>query len=134
MATRCDNGKFSKANRLRSNANLHRGPSSLNTLDRTENEDIIEWKNGRRIVELGKLAEGLGCCSDDGCDRLQDLRRTISEKRYGFGSLLWIQCECGVINKIYTGTYHNPMESRGVRVLYFALHDPGRGGPWGFQF
>ena len=61
MATRCDNGKFSKANRLRSNANLHRGPSSLNTLDRTENEDIIEWKNGRRIVELGKLAEGLGC-------------------------------------------------------------------------
>ena len=84
MGTRYDNGKFSKAARLRSNSNLHRGPSSLNTLDRTGNEDIIEWKNGRRIVELGKLAEGLGV--------------------------------------------------RWVRVLYFALHDPGRGGPWGSQF
>ena len=62
MATRCNNnGKFSKAARLRSNANLHRGPSSLNKLDITENEDVIEWQNGRRIVELGKLAEGLGC-------------------------------------------------------------------------
>ena len=64
------------------------------------------WRVGRRVVELCTLAENLAQCSAQGCDLLQDLRNTLREYRYGLGSLLWIQCSCGQLNKVHTGKFH----------------------------
>lgn len=60
------------------------------------------WREGRRVVELCILAENLAQCSAEGCDLLQDLRTTVSEYRSGLGSLLWIQCSCGQLNKVHS--------------------------------
>ena len=39
--------------------------------------------------QLGVLAEGLGQCDSGVCDKVFDLRNTVSETRSGLGSLLW---------------------------------------------
>ena len=48
----------------------------------------IRWYGGRRVVQLGVLAEGLGKCGSAGCCKTLDLQKTVSEKRFGFGSVL----------------------------------------------
>ena len=71
-------------------------------------QESLSWRDGRRIVELGVLAEALRKWSGEGCSSTLDLRNTESEKRYGFASLLWVRCvECGALNSIKTSTSHN---------------------------
>ena len=47
---------------------------------------VLSWDEGRRVVELGFLAEGLRPCKD--CSNLLELANTLTEKRYGLGSIL----------------------------------------------
>ena len=65
-------------------------------LGEREREDAeITWEDGRRVVELGvlaDLAEGLEACSV--CKEPLQLKNIIEEKRYGLASLLYVQCEC----------------------------------------
>ena len=66
-------------------------------------QEGLSWRGGRRVVELGVLAEALGKYCGEGCSSRLDLRNTESEKRYGFASLLWVRCvECGAFNSINT--------------------------------
>ena len=37
-----------------------------------------------------------------GCEAIQDMRNTVSEHRSGLGSVLWIRCSCGNVDKIQT--------------------------------
>ena len=85
--------------------------SSTRTTDDTDkicDENLesgqITWKTGRRIVELDHLAKQLEHCSD--CEALLNLSNTVSEVRMGFGSTLYIQCECGVLNSVTTNKSH----------------------------
>ena len=71
--------------------------------DEYENEvENISWKDGRRVVELDVLAQGLSKCIRDECKLQLDLRNVVSETRSGYGSWLYISCVCGATNKIKT--------------------------------
>ena len=98
---RGDKGKFIKPQIVKGNSNLRPGSCNSNvpetqshTTNEVEDGEDVSWRDGRRIVDLGELADNLRRCSGGDCDRVQDLRNTISEKRFGFGSLLWIKCDC----------------------------------------
>ncbi|XP_063438315.1 uncharacterized protein LOC134719240 [Mytilus trossulus] len=115
----------SKIKSKRSNffKNLNRSINLQNTNDHTyvkhnyidigaeeEVEDEIEgmvidndWQVGRRIVELGVLAEKMYCCR---CNVPLHLHDTIHERTTGFGSYLHIMCtnqECRTVTDVPTG-------------------------------
>ena len=69
-------------------------------------ESTLVWHDGRRMVELGVLSEGLGECDSSECDKVLDLRNTVSETRSGLGCLLWVRCSCGELNRVPTGKSH----------------------------
>ena len=61
-------------------------------------EHEVSWDDGRRVVELGMLAESLeSCCF---CQQPIQLKNVVDEKRYGLASWLYIQCSCGQINTV----------------------------------
>ena len=100
------NGEFVKNGMLERCQNLKRGsiaPSSEWDISRVLVSDKvgpIEWNEERRIVELGTLAHN---CT---AKAVQDLRNTASKHRSGLGSVLWIRCSCGNVNKIQTSKSH----------------------------
>ena len=69
----------------------------------SNSEENFQWFEGIRIIELGVLAEGLKQCQASGCLKPLQLSNTVRETRAGYGSWLWIWCECGTTNKIATG-------------------------------
>ena len=78
-------------------------------------EEGIKWNDGRRIVDLGVLAEGLGVCSKSGCDSLLDLKNITNETRIGLCSILWVACEeCNQINRVPTGKSHLSEKQRPI--------------------
>ena len=76
----------------------------------------MQWNDGRRVVELGVLAEGLQACSD--CKQPLQLTGVVNEKRYGLGSILNVLCCCGQINTITTGKTHRSAGSRRGVPIY----------------
>ena len=81
----------------------------------TMSEHEVSWDDGRRVVEMGMLAEGLeSCCF---CQRPIQLKNVVDEKRYGLASLLYIQCSCGQISTVRTGKSHRGTDvRRGVPI------------------
>lgn len=78
-------------------------------------EDKFSWRDGRRIVELAYLADQL-CCKD--CNTDLHLRNTTTETRFGYGSILYISCECGLINSVETNKSHRAgVNIRGPKVF-----------------
>ena len=96
-----------------------RGDSEIDVVGTQENDDVdipnlsgvehtdgdtISWNEGRRIVELKVLAEGLKECGEDDCNERLDLRNIVGETISGFGSWLDIECsKCGFETKVPTG-------------------------------
>lgn len=75
----------------------------------------LAWNQGRRIVELRVLADGLVC---EDCTHTLSLANTIEETKLGLGSLLYILCDCGVINSVPTGkTHRREGSTRGVPIF-----------------
>ena len=73
------------------------------------------WNQGRRIVELGVLAEGLVC---EDCSLTLSLINTAEETKLGLGSPLYIFCECGLLNSVATGkTHRRPGATKGVPIF-----------------
>lgn len=69
------------------------------------------------MVELGFLAEGLRACKD--CSNLLELANSLTEKRYGLGSILHIRsCSCGQLNTISTGKSHRSASARRGLPIY----------------
>ena len=66
----------------------------------------IEWCDGRRIVNLKLLANRLEECSNNLCKRPLRLIDVTSEINVGLASLLYINCECGHVNRVPTDTTH----------------------------
>lgn len=64
------------------------------------------WRDGRRIVELGFLADQLKAgCSE--CKKTLNITNIVEETTQGLGSILYIQCEeCSQLNAIKTGKTH----------------------------
>ena len=78
--------------------------------DVTNNPEHL-WNQGRRIVELQVLAEGLAKCSK--CPQPLELKNTVGETRFGLGSLLHIACRhCGQTTKVPTGKRHGSRRNK----------------------
>ena len=58
-------------------------PPSLPTVPSVNKKTKIGWDDGRRIVELGVLAEGLAGGDGEGCNAMLDLRNCSEETRNG---------------------------------------------------
>lgn len=92
-----------------SNFDSARNPKSINRFNAEEetrrtpptsenvhvDNDIID--NGRRIVELGHIAKQLYC---EDCGKPIPLQNTVNEQKYGYGSVLMIECECGSCREV----------------------------------
>ncbi|XP_052680228.1 uncharacterized protein LOC128160995 [Crassostrea angulata] len=64
-------------------------------------ETETEWKEERRIVELGYLAKQLFCHL---CKTPLHLIDTVRERRYGLGSVLHVKCtNCSAVCPVETG-------------------------------
>lgn len=62
------------------------------------------WRSGRRIIELGHVADQMKCTD---CKSPLMFQNIGSETRRGFGSMLYIEChECGTINTVTTNKSH----------------------------
>ena len=84
--------------------------------DIENDEGDVKWCEGRRVVELGCLAESLGKCKNTECTRVLDLRNTIIERQIGLGSVLLVKCECGEMNRVRTGKTHRE-KNKGVPIF-----------------
>lgn len=65
------------------------------------------WREGRRVVELGVLADGLAGCKE--CGLPLQLSHTQGIRDCGLGSFLQVRCRnlwCGHVNVIPTGKRH----------------------------
>ena len=76
--------------------------------DVTDDLDDREWRIGRRVVELGTLADGLKACNL--CGQPLHLSNCVGEKKFGLAQILQVKChypDCGLINDIPTGRKHS---------------------------
>ena len=87
----------------------------------SEEDDLGTWKKtqawrmGRRVVELGLLADALDGCKY--CGVPLRLSNCSQETRYGLSSILHIECDnlsCLLVNMIQTGSHHRTSVSRGM--------------------
>ena len=72
-----------------------------------ETERKNQWRVGRRVVELGVLADGLKGCNL--CGQPLHLSSCIGEQKYGLAHVLQIKCNfpsCGLVNEVSTGSKH----------------------------
>ncbi|XP_062581909.1 uncharacterized protein LOC134243696 [Saccostrea cucullata] len=102
---------------------------NLNILEREEvvdGEEVTtseDWKEGRRVVKLGVLAEGLrGCCK---CGLPLQLSHTISVLTYGSASLLKVCCsntKCNHINHAKTGKKHGRVWDVNTKLSAAIVH------------
>lgn len=67
--------------------------------------ETFAWNEGRRIVDLFELSKQLLCKR---CEALLDLRRIEREDRFGFASVLYVPCVCGVTNELHTSRKQEP--------------------------
>lgn len=67
----------------------------------------LEWRTGRRVVELGTLANGLKACQL--CSQPLHLINTVGERKFGLAQILKVKCmysQCGLVNDVLTGRKH----------------------------
>lgn len=72
-----------------------------------------KWRVGRRVVELGTLADGLKGCKL--CGQPLQLSSCEGEQKYGLAHVLLIRCnfsDCGVLNEVPTGSKHKAGNGR----------------------
>jgi len=79
-------------------------PFQVDTPSTSKVPDCVDV-TGRRVVEIDHLAKQLYC---NDCGKQLNLNNIVNEKRYGFGSVLMIkcECECGSCNEVSTGKTH----------------------------
>ena len=66
----------------------------------------LSWfSDGRRIIEPKYLTEQLqkGC---EDCQQELNITRVVEETRSGLGSTLYVLCDCGNVNQLYTNKTH----------------------------
>lgn len=74
-----------------------------------------QWRVGRRVVELGTLADGLKGCKL--CGQPLQLSSCEGEQKYYLAHVLLIRCkssDCGVLNEVPTGSKHKAGNGRTV--------------------
>ncbi|XP_062600095.1 uncharacterized protein LOC134261710 [Saccostrea cucullata] len=105
-------GKFisvRKQNRLenlkrKENASVNDGKKEQKGTDEQKDKND-SWAEGRRIVELSVLAQGLKECVF--CKDNLRLDACVDETKYGLASILYVKCvKCNNLNSVPTGKRH----------------------------
>ncbi|CAC5378782.1 unnamed protein product [Mytilus coruscus] len=81
-----------------------------------------DWRVGRRVVELGVIADHLQQCKH--CGLPLSLHNTINIKTYGLGSVLKVLCtnkSCGNINAIPTGKHDHKIWDVNTKLALAAI-------------
>jgi hypothetical protein len=63
------------------------------------------WREGRRLVELGVLADGLKACGL--CSQLLQQFNNVDEKTFGLGVILLVQCRYAECSQFFMITTHH---------------------------
>ena len=111
---RSGSGKFSSAKKIAKSTRSRDHLALAHKLNEN-NESIVGTSNsdktpififeGCRIIDLKYVQEQMtGGCSL--CQKTLKLDNVIDETRQGLASLLYIQCECEMTNKIFTSKHH----------------------------
>jgi hypothetical protein len=72
-----------------------------------EGSDSDSWRDGRRVVDLAVLADGLNACQL--CSQPLQLSNCVGEHRKGLGGYVLVQCgytECRHVNSVALGETH----------------------------
>ena len=105
MRVRLLNGRFDSTFRRKKIGNLK---PCLRKETFTDGDIVADstWREGRRVVELGLLADRLNECSQYGQSlQLSDIN---SESHFGLASILHITCRnCQIDNLVSTGSRHS---------------------------
>jgi hypothetical protein len=114
------NGKFAKiqVKKRRRIDKRNEISASAATTTNSGDEKLFSWREGRRVVELGYLAEQLqkGCKE---CEEGLALNNIVEETKQGLGSILYIQCDCGELNSVRTGkTHRDPNKKKVGRPIW----------------
>ena len=120
MECRGANGRFVKTGHKRKLENLNGGQGVGRKVVIREKEDEhveqnlcgigggnMKWKEGRRVVDLDLVANGLEKCCVTGCYERLNLKNVESETKLGLASILWVRCVCGELNKVPTSKSHS---------------------------
>ena len=67
-------------------------------------------------INLQVIAEDLKACDD--CGQPLQLHKTNREVRDGLNSLLYVECICGMMNKVYTNKSHRAEGKKTGRPIY----------------
>ncbi|XP_061195042.1 uncharacterized protein LOC133203237 [Saccostrea echinata] len=81
------------------------------------------WREGRRVVELGVLADGLSGCKQ--CGLPLQLSHTQGIRDCGLGSFLQVRCRnlwCGHVNVIPTGKRHARIWDANTKLATGMIH------------
>ncbi|XP_063412530.1 uncharacterized protein LOC134722744 [Mytilus trossulus] len=82
-----------------------------------DSNSTLAWRDGRRVVELGLLADQLKACKN--CYSPLYLHNCSKEQRYGLGSILYIPCgSCPYTNLINTGKRHRSETSKKGMLIW----------------
>ncbi|XP_062611418.1 uncharacterized protein LOC134273245 [Saccostrea cucullata] len=78
-----------------------------------EDEKRSQWRVGRRVVELGVLADGLSSCQL--CGQPLQLSNCVGENKFGLAHVLLIKCQftdCRLMNEVPTDSQHQTPNGR----------------------
>ncbi|VDI64025.1 Hypothetical predicted protein [Mytilus galloprovincialis] len=84
--------------------------------------DTDEWRKGRRVIELGVLADNLDCKL---CGLPLHLKHAVKINDCGLGSILKIMCmnrNCNHLNNVPTGKRHGRIWDINSKVALAAIH------------
>ena len=120
-------GKFTsvpfkkKVSNLRPNKKRPKQTEEKEQTEKREEFQPASWRDGRRIVELGLLADRLKECRLRRCRQPLHLSDVTSETIYGLGSILHIRCRhCGKDNLVPTGKRHRATGDKGPKRCFDA--------------
>ena len=120
-------GKFTsvpfkkKVSNLRPNKKRPKQTEEKEQTEKREEFQPASRRDGRRIVELGLLADRLKECRLRRCRQPLHLSDVTSETIYGLGSILHIRCRhCGKDNLVPTGKRHRATGDKGPKRCFDA--------------
>ena len=81
----------------------------------SENKDAVVV--GNRLLKIAEVIKQLtrGC---EDCKCQLNLTNIVADTKCGLGSIYYIQCECGVLNKINSGTVHFYGEKKKQKPIF----------------
>ncbi|XP_056013520.1 uncharacterized protein LOC130052467 [Ostrea edulis] len=86
-------------------------------------EQMVNWRHGRRVVELGVLADALKACLN--CGMPLQLTHAVDIQTYGLSAIIKIPCSntcCQYLNNVPTGKKHGRVWDANTKLAAAMVH------------